>query len=194
MSVYRKIDTRIDLDAKFTALSNTAQFVFLKLIIHPQMTAIGAMRASLPGLAAEMRIEAGEFSSAFAEIQSCGMAEYDGQALCLFLPNFVKYQGAESPNVIKAWAKQVEWVPECPLRDKAVRCAKAFSLTMSEAFQKAFREAFREALPEDIPESVSSKQKAVTTSSTRREEGVPKTVIGDLEEGQDSDMYPFGRY
>lgn len=53
MSRYRKIDVRIWNDAKFRDLSDNAKLVFFFLLIHPNITALGAMRATIAGLAAE---------------------------------------------------------------------------------------------------------------------------------------------
>ena len=54
MSRYRKIDPRIWNDKKFRSLSDRAKLLFFMLLTHPSMTALGAMRATLPGLASEM--------------------------------------------------------------------------------------------------------------------------------------------
>jgi len=50
MSRYRKVDPRIWNDAKFRSLDDQGKLAFFFLLTHPHMTAIGAMRASIPGL------------------------------------------------------------------------------------------------------------------------------------------------
>jgi hypothetical protein len=64
---YRKVDPKIWNDAKFRALTERGKLVFLFLLTHPHMTMVGAMRATLPGLAAEIDIEAKAFGEAFGE-------------------------------------------------------------------------------------------------------------------------------
>jgi hypothetical protein len=54
MARYRKIDPRIWNDQKFRELSDDAKIVFFLLLTHPHMTALGAMRATVAGLAAEL--------------------------------------------------------------------------------------------------------------------------------------------
>ncbi len=179
MSYFRKIDVKIWNDAKFRSLSSTGKLVFLMLVTHPNMTAIGAMRATPDGLAAELWSDNDEafvgfregFLKGFREVLSEGLAEHDSKACCVFIPNFVKYQAAESPNVIKAWAKQVEWVPECALRTRAVAGVEVYTKGLSEGFHKAFLKAF----PKDYPESVSSKQEAVSSKSSLPYQGVGDT-------------------
>lgn len=159
MAHFRKIDVRIWNDAKFIALSNNAKLIFLFLITHPQMTSLGAMRGTPQGLAAELQLSTEDFSKAFTEVLEQGLAKHDRDACCMWLPNFLKYQSAESPNVLRNWVKQVEYIPECELKTRAVAGLKAYAEGLSKGFAKAFAEAF----PEDIPESVSSKQRAVSS-------------------------------
>ena len=157
MSYFRKIDVRIWNDAKFRALSHYGKLVFIMLLTHPGMTALGAMRATPEGLGAELKMEPKAFREAFEEVLRQGLAEYDEEASCVFVPNFVRYQAAESPNVIKAWAKQLEWIPEGPLKARAVAGVQAFVEGYGEAFNKAFRESFGKTSTNQKAES--SKQK-----------------------------------
>ena len=207
MALYRKIDTRIWNDAKFRALSPHGKLAFVFLLTHPNMTALGAMRASVEGLSAELRVPSEAFREVFAEgFQDAlpdvcrkgagSLAIFDPEACCLYVPNFVKYQAAESPNVIKAWAKTLEYIPECRLKTIAIQGAQAFVEGMGEGFRKAFREAFREALWEDLGESVNSEEGAVTTTPSQAKELTAESVhggrtaqkAGNLEQGGDDDF------
>ena len=140
------------------------------------------MRATIEGLSAELRVPAEAFREVFGEAfrEGCGkgyekvsgsLAIYDPEACCLYVPNFVKYQAAESPNVIKAWAKTREYIPECGLKTLAVSGVKAYVEGLGEGFRKAFREAFGKALREDMGESVNSKQGAVIPSRPSQAKG-----------------------
>ena len=151
MSRYRKIDPRIWNDQKFRQLTNNGKLVFFMLLTHPSMTALGAMRATLPGLAAEIGWAPEAFQKAFAEAHQKGMAEHDESACIVALPNFLRYNPPASPNVIKAWAGSVDLLPECNLKTIALQRAKGFAEGMSEAFPKAFAEAFPKALPKAMP-------------------------------------------
>jgi hypothetical protein len=91
MARYRKIDTRIWNDARFWVLSDAAKLIFLLLLTHPHMTALGAMRATLAGLAAELGWLERCFRRAFGEIIRLGMVRHDEQAALIWLPNFLKY-------------------------------------------------------------------------------------------------------
>jgi len=58
MGRYRKIDPRIHNDAKFKTLSERGKLLFLTILTHPHMTALGAMRATEAGLCEEMALGA----------------------------------------------------------------------------------------------------------------------------------------
>lgn len=147
MARYRKIDPRIWNDEKFRSLSDGGKLAFLFLLTHPHMTSLGAMRATMGGLAEELGWEANAFRKAFQEAFAKGMAEHDSEARMVALPNFIRYNPPESPNVIKAWLGALDLLPECSLKTRVVARAKAFAEGFGEAFAKALPEAFAKAMP-----------------------------------------------
>lgn len=147
MAHYRKIDARIWNDAKFRDMSDRAKLVFFMLLTHPHMTSIGAMRASINGLASEMGWPAKAFGEAFGEALEKGMVKHDERACFIWLPRFLKYNGPESPNVLRAWAKSIDVLPECQLKNDAIQNVKAFAEGLSEGFRKAFQEAWAHPSP-----------------------------------------------
>ncbi|MGB0419017.1 MAG: hypothetical protein ACPGF8_05450, partial [Opitutales bacterium] len=144
---YRKIDSRIWNDEKFRELSDNGKLVFLFLLTHPHMTALGAMRATIPGLASEIGWSQKAFAEAFREAFAKGMAKHDEKACFLWLPNFLKYNKPESPNVVKAWESSLDLLPECALKSLLIQCVKDFTEGLTEGFQKALPEAFAKAMP-----------------------------------------------
>ena len=165
MAKYRKVETRIWSDAKFMALPELSKFVFLFLLTHPSLTAIGGMRASVPGLAAELRMEPKKFTHAFNELQPLGMLAYDGDAPLLVITNFLRYNKPESPNVVKSWSSVFESLPECPLRDQLGEKLQALISELPASFQEGFRKGFANPSERDaggFPEEVT--------------EGLPKDV------------------
>ncbi|RYH30185.1 MAG: hypothetical protein EON54_22015, partial [Alcaligenaceae bacterium] len=142
MSRYRKIDQRIWNDQKFRALGDAAKLVFFMLLTHPSMTMLGAMRGTASGLAEEVGWTPEAFREAFAEVLQQGMAEQDLKAHLIALPNFLKYNKPESPNVVKAWSSALDLLPECLLKARIVARCKGFAEGMSEAFREALPEAF----------------------------------------------------
>ena len=102
MRHYRKIDTRILFDQKFNQLSSEAKLVFLHLLIHPDLTSLGAMRASIPGIAYELRWEVEQLRSVMEVLRRQGMVSTDEKASFIWFPNFLKHNPPESPNVVKS--------------------------------------------------------------------------------------------
>jgi len=157
MARYRKIDPRIWCDAKFRSMSPAGQYVFLYLLTHPALTMIGAMRATVEGLAAELGWPLAKgfpkgfpkgFQEAFQEGYSKGMVWHSTEDAFLALPGFLKYNLPESPNVVRSWQAAVDLLPECHLRTQYFQRVKAFTEALPKAFQEALPKAFQEALPE----------------------------------------------
>ena len=152
MAKYRKVSSRIQNDAKFRELSDRGKLLFFLLLTHPNMTSLGAMRATEQGLAAEFGWPLEGFREAFREGFEKGLWEADFGACIVAFPNFIKYNRPESANVVKAWAKAVDLLPECALKILVIQRAKAFAEALPEAFGKAFREAFAKSMPYPEPE------------------------------------------
>jgi hypothetical protein len=148
---YRKIDPRVWNDAKFRRLSDPGKLVFFMLLTHPHMTALGAMRATMAGLAEELGWKGEAFRKAFREVCTAKMAEYDADGCLVAIPNFLKYNQPESPNVVRAWMSSFDLLPECPLKAVVLRRTQGFAEGMTHGFAKAFREAFKHGLSKAMP-------------------------------------------
>ena len=161
MARFRKVDPRIWNDQKFAALSNSGKLLFFMLLTHPNMTALGAMRGTASGLAEELGWSPEAFREAFQEASLMGMAEHDPKACLIALPNFIRYNAPESPNVVRAWIGALDLLPECSLKTRVVARAKAFAEGMGKGFGKAFAEVFGKAMPnpESEPEPEQEQEK-----------------------------------
>jgi hypothetical protein len=167
MARYRKVDPRIWNDAKFRDLSDNAKLAFFMLLTHPNMTALGAMRATVSGLAEEMGWEPEAFREALQEALSKGMAEHDPKACLIALPQFIKYNPPESPNVVKAWSGALDLLPECELKTRVIAGAKDFA----EAKGEGFAEAFAKSMPKGIANQEQEQEQKQDTSSGSAGEG-----------------------
>ncbi len=140
MARFRKIDPRIWCDSKFASLDIHAQRLFIYILTCPEMSVVGAMRNSALTIAQSLGyLEAfGEalpkalpeaFSKAFSQLKEKALIKVDERALLVFVPNFLKYNEPESPNVVAGWASAIEYLPECPLLlevvEKAIFYGKA---------------------------------------------------------------------
>ncbi len=169
MSKYRKIDVRIWNDAKFRDLSHNAKLVFFFLLTHPNMTALGAMRSTLSGLAEELDFELEAFREAFREAFAKGMVKHDSKACLIALPNFIKYNQPESPNVVKAWVNSLDLLPECDLKNDVISLSANALKGYSKAFREALPEAFLKTYPKSMPnqEQEQEQEQELNTNNTR---------------------------
>lgn len=138
MTRYRKISSLIWNDSKFGSLSDDGQLLFFMFLTHPHMTSLGAMRTTMHGIAAEKRWAFERVSKGFRELSQKDMIQFDETACCLVLPNFIKHNPPENPNVVKSWSKAAEMIPECSLKNKLLQGLNRYIAGLPEPFQKAF--------------------------------------------------------
>jgi hypothetical protein len=151
--------------------------VYLFVETQQHMTALGAMRQTVAGLAAEIGWPEKRFRKAIAELAAARWLRLDERARLIFAPRFLEDNRPESPNVVKAWASSLELLPNCALKHDVLRHAGAFTKGLGEGFQKAFAEAFVEAMPNQETGAVdrSSKQEQEQGNATS-----PEPRSGDL--------------
>lgn len=191
MAHYRKIDIRIWLDKKFNTLSTDSQFVFLYLLTHPQLTALGAMRSTVPGLSAELDWPLERFEQAFEALHQAEMVAIDKKVCFVWLINFLKYNPPESPNVVKSWEVYLGYLPECDLKNALIEKTCEFLMQLSDAFQSALPACFQLAsfsgVKNDISEATPEFEISLSpTLSEALPEGsidFPESISGGLREG-----------
>lgn len=167
MARYRKIDPRIWNDAKFRSLSDDAKLLVLFALTHPHMTSLGAMRATIEGLAAEMTWKPDRVRKAFAEPFRKGFVKYDEEASFLWFPNFLRYNGPESPNVVKSWINVVDLLPECSMKVQVLQQVVAFLRTLPKAFAEGFAEVYRKGMPNPEPEQEQEQEEDVELATEK---------------------------
>jgi hypothetical protein len=147
---YRKVELRIWSDEKFRDLSRIppcAQGLFLYLITGPHTGALpGLFRAGRMGMAEELGWEIEDFDKAFREVSDRGMVKADFKARFVWIPNAIRHNRPESPNVVRGWASGLDVLPECDLKREALESLKASVHALGEPFARAFDEALGKAL------------------------------------------------
>ncbi len=148
---YRKVSSAFWNDAGVLRLSDRGKLAFLFVLTHPNMTSLGMMRATMSGLAEELGWEAEAFREAFGEAFREGMVEASTEAPLIALPNFLKHNKPESPNVVKSWERILPELPECELKTQQMQRVKAFTEALPKAFREALPKAFAKTSPNPQP-------------------------------------------
>ncbi len=154
-SRYRKVEVRTWGDEKFRRLSAMppcGQGLWLFLITGPHTGPIpGLFRAGRAAMAEELDWDLEAFDKAFREVFQQGMVKADFKARVMWVPNAIKHNRPESPNVVKSWATEFDLIPECDLKREALEHLRASVHALGEAFGKAFDETFGKASPKAMP-------------------------------------------
>ena len=143
---YSKVYSRLWNDEKVRDLSVEGVMAFLFVLTHPNMTGLGAMRHTHEGLVAEFGRDSVSLREGFREIVAKGLVEYDEKASIIALPNFLKYNKPESPNVVKHLVSYADTLPESPLKTLVLQRFERLCQTLSKGF--------REALPKDLAKGI----------------------------------------
>ncbi|PWT92230.1 MAG: hypothetical protein C5B55_06765, partial [Blastocatellia bacterium] len=162
MGRYRKVDTRTWGDAKFQALSRpepSGRYLWFFLLTGPHTTNLpGLFRAGEMGLAESLEWPVKGFRKAFGELFRQGLVKADWRARVVWIPNAIKYNQPESPNVVRSWRASWDEVPECSLKTEAYERLKAFTKALGESFHQAFMEACAKALANQEQEQEQEKE------------------------------------
>lgn len=141
---YRRIELRMWGDEKFCRLSKlvpSGQALWLFLLTGPHTRHIpGLFHAGRAAMAEEIGWDLEAFDRAFGEISQQGMAKADWLARVVWLPNALKCNPPQSPNVVRSWGKGWDLIPECDLKREAMGLLRAGVHSIGPAFGKAFDE------------------------------------------------------
>jgi len=153
MARYRKIDVMMWSDEKFLDLSDKAMLVFIFILTCPLQTSLGAMRASVEGLAQEFlnfpgisrsRWSLKAFRSAFREISDKEIVFADANAAVIWLPNFLKHNRPTNINVVKSWVTVLETLPECETKTRIVEHMLLVTKQLGEDYLDAFKKGMQD--------------------------------------------------
>ncbi|MBI5068144.1 MAG: hypothetical protein HZB56_07875 [Deltaproteobacteria bacterium] len=143
--IYRKVATRVWQDAKFRALTPLAPSgaaLWLYLLTGEVTTQLpGLVRAGEAALAEALGWPLEELRRCWAEIEAQSMATADWPARLVWIPNAIRYNQPQSPNVVRSWGRPWAEIPECTLKDAARRVLAQQMAERGGAFLAAFKEA-----------------------------------------------------
>ena len=146
---YRTIDVRIWGDEKFrslSALKPSGQGLFLYLLTNPNTNPIpGLYRAGAAAMSEELGWRLEVFKECFQEALEQGLVKADFNARLVFIPNAIKFNKPQSPNVVISWAASWDELPECELKNEAYHILKDFLKGLGDTYLKAFCKAIRKA-------------------------------------------------
>lgn len=149
---YAKVSVRMWGDDKFCSLSKpkpNGQTLWQYLITGPHKTALpSAFHAGEMSLAESLDWPLTAFRKVFQEVFNKGMVQCDWKARLVFIPNALKHNAPENPNVVKGWRAAFNELPDCPLKMIVFTEVKTYLESRrhewdhGEAFVKAFGEDY----------------------------------------------------
>lgn len=207
MARYRKIDVRLWGDEKFLALSGlepSGKALWIYFLTSPNTNSIpGLFRAGEAAMAEELGWPLKGFREAFAELFREGLANADWKARLVWLPNAIKYNRPDNPNVVTSWSVSWDELPECKLKCLAYETLKLFVEPLGEGFAKAFAKACPNRMPNKEQEQEQEKEQE-TPHAPRRGDSISSAKVKEefdrlwrvskRKEGPDTALRAFTKY
>lgn len=179
MATYRAIHVKMWGDVKFRRLSApppNAQFLWIYLLTGPHTTNIpGLFSAGEAQLAEALDWPLEGFRERFQELFRDGLLEFDWRARLVFIPNAIKHNGPDNPNMVKSWKRTWEDLPECELKMIAYEHFDGFLKRLGEPFAKPFRELL--AKPSGIYTKTNTKTNDVAHQPSERPSASVETLF-----------------
>jgi len=186
MSRYRKIEVRTWTDQKFRELSPllpSGQGLWFYLLTGPHTGPVpGLFRAGRAAMAEELNWSLDDFTDALDELTSCGMAKVDFGARLMWLPNALKHNLPQSPNVVRSWGVELDLLPECALKVKALARMREVLSEMGEPFVAALDEVLAKvvkASPKASPKPKSNQEQEQDQEQEQEQEQEQQDSAGD---------------
>ena len=179
MARYRKVDPRVYSDERVRKLSRPAPngrdcWMYL-LTAKEAFSMPGVIPAGAGAMADTLRWDVQGFRAAFAEVEALGMAKADFDASLVWVPNALKYNEPENPNVILSWASIWEEITECDLKREIHAVFRAHCEARGPGFLAAFEAAC--PAPRTVPGTLPATVVATVPPT------VPGTVVEIREQG-----------
>lgn len=143
---YRPISVKMWGDDRFSRLSKAqpnGQTLWIYLLTGPHTSSLPtAFVAGEAGLAEALSWPLSSFRKVFAEVLREGLIEIDSRCRLVFIPKAVRHNPPQSPNVVVAWRKAFDELPDCILKQRIFThtLAEIKALGKGEAFAQAFGE------------------------------------------------------
>ncbi len=187
---YRKVSVKMWGDSRFKALTPpkpNGQTLWVYLITGPHTTALpGAFVAGESHLAEALGWSLKDFRKAFAQVSLKGseMAKADWKARLVFLPNAMKHNAPENPNVVIGWRTAFDELPDSTLKQEIYDAIIAYLKHLVEiegfkdTFLKAFGKAFHQVLPKEFQKTDTGTGAGTDTKQEQR--GEERIAFGEF--------------
>jgi len=148
-----------------------------------------------------------DFDKAFQEVFQQGMVKADFDSRVVWIPNAIKHNRPESPNVVISWGKEIDLIPECALKDEAIMMLfnhielidsesdkpekRSYSTAFEKAFGKATAKPFKKPMPNQEQEQEQEQEQDQNTlvhgEKTASEPG-PEFSVADFTDYPEADL------
>lgn len=172
------VDPQLWNQTRFRSLSDRAKLAYFFVASHPHWTSLGALRATLPGLTAELGWKFRVGLAAFTELLQLGLLRYCDHAPLVWIRDFLLVNRPENVATLVAWRDVYQSLPECELRRHVADRVVELAASWGPEFQQALPAEFvSPPLAEPVPPIRVSP--VTGTTGSMQYSGTPEDTQGD---------------
>lgn len=138
---YRKISTRFWEDRVVTELTSGTRFLFLCLLTCREITPLGIMTFNRDAFRTRTGLSFKNLRRSLSELEENGLIRMDPESLLIVIPNFLKHNPPENPNVVKSYIKLASEFPECDLLNEYMEDVIQILSEMGDIFIGPFKDS-----------------------------------------------------
>lgn len=148
--MYSKIESKFWMDEKTTIISPEARYIMLYLLTSPHKNMLGFYYLPKPYIIHDVKLSPERFELGFRELLGSKMIFYDEKASVMLLPNYLKHNPLDNPNVVKSAIEKLDELPKNSLEPLFLQALQRYG----KPFYQPLIENVKERLntPVEIPE------------------------------------------
>ena len=179
---YRNVHCLIWNDDKFPFVSDDCKLSFFHLLTTPMSSPFGLYKASMGGLADEIRWNTKRHRNAIKDAIKEGFIKYDEKHHVILIPKFLYYNKPNGPNQLKSWGKIFKEIPNSPLKHEFIHIVKGIAGGMTDGMRDAMLNAFEMPCPiqEQEQEQEQEQDKLYCSSEKEGEEYVFSSICKNI--------------
>lgn len=167
--MYSKIESKFWMDEKTTIISPEARYIMLYLLTSPHKNMLGFYYLPKPYIIHDVKLSPERFELGFRELLGSKMIFYDEKASVMLLPNYLKHNPLDNPNVVKSAIEKLDELPKNSLEPLFLQALQRYGKPFYQPLIENVKERLNTS-PVDAPETEMIRTE--TASEPPKEESV----------------------
>src|SRR5687767_3734580 len=113
---YRRVRVRLWIEPPFRKLTDSEKVVAIYLLSGPQTSSVGLYRISVASGAEDLGMSVSQFRRRFNAVLPAFGWQHEVESGLLWIPEWIEENAPQNPNIVRAWRRSFDELPESPLK------------------------------------------------------------------------------